>query len=103
MVDAEQIIGTLLDRIEHNARHADKAWRRNMDLRAEVKELRRVLDISREGNRLGHRDMTAATNKIKEWEEYAALLRRAIDPKSARAKRVVVPAPPGPFETEVPF
>ena len=105
-MDAEQIINTLLDRIERNARSADKAWKKYMEQRDRATFLEKTLLTSQEGNRRYLRDIAAAEAKIAEWAEYASVLRSAIDsidPRAIKRKTIVLPDMPKPFETEIPF
>lgn len=105
-MDAEQFIGTLLDRIERNGRSADKAFKKYMEARDKAASLEKTLLTAQEGNRRYLRDIAEAEKKIAEWAEYASLLRSAIDaidPKAIKRKNIVLPDMPKPFETEIPF
>ena len=102
-MDAEQFIGTLLDRIERNGRSADKAFKKYMEARDRAAFLEKTLLTSQEGNRRYLRDIEAAEAKIAEWAEYASQLRAAINPLALKRKNIVLPDMPKPFETEIPF
>ena len=105
-MDAEQIITTLLDRIERNGRSADKAWKKYTDARDNAARLESTLLTSQEGNRRYLRDIAAAEKKIAEWAEYAGVLRSAIDaidPRAIKRKTIVLPDMPKPLETDIPF
>lgn len=105
-MDAEQIITTLLDRIERNGRSADKAWKKYTESRDAAARQQATLLTSQEGNRRYLRDIAAAEKKIAEWAEYASVLRSAItqiDGGALKRKRIVLPDMPAPFETDIPF
>ena len=105
-IDAERLIQTLLDRIERNARSADKAWQKYIKARVEANDLRGRLVQCQEGNRRRDRDMQSATEKIAEWQEHAAQLKAIIGINTRRfpkLKQFSLPPEPGPLETEIPF
>lgn len=105
-MDSEQFVNTLLDRIERNARSADKAWKKYTEARDKAAFLEEKLLTAQEGNRRYLRDIAAAEAKIAEWAEYASVLRSAIDaidPRAIKRKTIVLPDMPKPFETEIPF
>lgn len=96
-MDAEQFIGTLLDRIERNGRSADKAFKKYMEARDRAAFLEKTLLTSQEGNRRYLRDIAAAEEEERrraaeaeqqtELERVAAESRAAADLERVEAER----------------
>jgi len=92
-------LNTILNRLEDlagaNARlqlRLDDAERRAKQRTAEILYGRNTKE-----------QLAAAEAKVSEWAEYASVLRSAISQRALKRKDIVLPDPPKPLETDIPF
>src|SRR5665213_2574810 len=105
-MEAKDILGAILDRLEKTSARGTAAERAERSLEIQRDDLSAALRTAQEGNRRRDRDMAAAEKKIGEWAEYASVLRgaiNAIDSGALKRKRIVLPDMPTPLETEIRF